>query len=58
MRELYYGYVSLRILYSERGYCERNEEEVIVGVLYIVSLHLLDNKKEGPGNFYGGRSLH
>jgi hypothetical protein len=44
MRELYYIYVSLRILYSERGDCEE-KEEVTTGLLYLVSLHLLDNNK-------------
>jgi hypothetical protein len=51
MRELYCGYVSLRILYYERRYFERNKRKLKRVCCRLYPLILLDNKKEGLGNF-------
>jgi hypothetical protein len=58
MREMYCGYVSLRILYSERGDCERKKRKLqwVCCRLYPFICWIII--KEGPGNFSGGRSPH
>jgi hypothetical protein len=58
MRELYCGCVSLRILYSEIGYCERKKRKLQRLCCRLYPFILLDNKKEEPRNFSGGRSPH
>jgi hypothetical protein len=58
MRELYCGCVLSRILYSERGDCERKKRKLQWVCCRLYPFILLDNKKEGPGNFSGGRSPH
>jgi hypothetical protein len=58
MREMYSGYVSLRILYYERGDCERKKRKLqrVCCRLYPFIFYIII--KEGPGNFSGGRSPH
>jgi hypothetical protein len=58
MRELYCGYVLLRILYSERGYCERNKGNIQRVLYRLYALIFLYNKNEGPDNLSGGCSPH
>jgi hypothetical protein len=58
MREMYCSYASLRILYSDRGDCERNKRKLqwVCCRLYPFICWII--KKEGPRNFYGGYSPH
>ena len=58
MKELYCGYVSLQILYSERGYCERKKRNLqrVCCMLYPFICWII--KKEGPDNFSSGCSPH
>jgi hypothetical protein len=58
MRELYCGCVLLWMLYSETGDCERKKRKLHRVCFRLYPFILLDNKKEGPGNFTGGRSPH
>jgi hypothetical protein len=58
MRELYCGCVLLRILYSERGDCERKKRKLQRVCCRLYPFILLDNKNEGPDNFYRGHSPH
>jgi hypothetical protein len=58
MRELYCGCVSFRILYSRRGDCESKKRKLEWVCCRLYPFILLDNKKEGPANFSGGRSPH
>jgi hypothetical protein len=48
----------LRILYSERGDCERKKRKLQRVCFRLYPFILLDNKKEGPDNFFGGCSPH
>jgi hypothetical protein len=58
MKEMYCGYVSLRILYSKREDCERKKRKLqwVCCMLYPFICWIII--KEGPGNFSGGRSPH
>jgi hypothetical protein len=58
MREMYCGYVSLRILYSKREDCERKKRKLqrVCCRLYPFICWIII--KEGPGNFSSGRSPH
>jgi hypothetical protein len=58
MRELYCGSVLSRILYSERGDCERRKRKLQRMCCRLYPFILLDNKKEGPSNFSGERNPH
>jgi hypothetical protein len=58
MRELYYICVLSRLLYSERGDSERKKRKLQQVYCRLYPFILLDNKKEGPDNFSGGRSPH
>jgi hypothetical protein len=58
MRELYYGCVLWQILYSKRGNYERKKRKLQLVCCRLYPVILLDNKKEGPDNFSGGRSPH
>jgi hypothetical protein len=58
IRELYCGYVSLRILYYERGYYEKKKRKLQQVCCRLYPFIFLDNKKEGPDNLFGGRSPH
>ena len=55
MREMYCSYRSLRILYSERGDYEMKKMKLQRVCCRLYPFILLDNKKERPRNFYGGR---
>jgi hypothetical protein len=56
MRELYCSCVLLQILYYERGDYERKKMRLQRMCCRLYPFILLDNKKEGPGNFSGGCS--
>jgi hypothetical protein len=56
MRELYCSCVLLRILYYERGHCERKKRKLQWVCCRLYPFILLDNKKEGPGNLSSGCS--
>jgi hypothetical protein len=43
-KEMYYNYVSSRILYSERGYCERKKRKLQRVCCRLYPFILLDNK--------------
>jgi hypothetical protein len=58
MRELYYGYVLLRILYSERGYYDIKKMKLHRVHCRLYPFILIDNKKEGPVNFSSLHSPH
>ena len=58
MRALYCGCGWEWILYYERGYCEREKRELQQVCCRLYPFILLDNKKEGPGNFFGVCSPH
>jgi hypothetical protein len=58
MREMYCGYVSFRILYFERGDREIKKKKLQCVCCRLYPFILLDNKKEGHGNFSGGHSPH
>jgi hypothetical protein len=58
MREMSCSYGSLRILYSEIGYCERKKRKlqwVFCRLYPFISWIII---KEGPGNLFGGCSPH
>jgi hypothetical protein len=46
MREMYYFYASWRILYSERGYCERKKRKLKWVCCRLYPFNLLDNKRK------------
>jgi hypothetical protein len=58
MKKMSCGYVSLGILYSERGDCERKKRKLqrVCCRLYPFICWIII--KEGPGNLSGGRSPH
>jgi hypothetical protein len=58
MRELYCGCALSLLLYFERGYYERKKRKLQWVCCRLYPFILLDNKKEGPGNFSGGRIPH
>jgi hypothetical protein len=58
MRELYCSCVSLRILYSERGYCERNKRKLHRVCCRLYPFICCIIIKEGSGNLSSGRSPH
>jgi hypothetical protein len=58
MRELYCGYVLLRIFYFERGDYERKKMKLQRVCYRLYPFILLDNKKEGPENLSGGHIPH
>jgi hypothetical protein len=58
MRELYCGCVLLRILYSERGDCERKKRKLQQVCCRLYPFILMNNKKEGPDIFSSGHSPH
>jgi hypothetical protein len=46
MRELYCGFVCVRILYSERRYCERKKRKLQRVCCRLYPFILLDNKRK------------
>jgi hypothetical protein len=58
MREMYCGYVRWRVLYSERGDYEREEEVTAGFVVGCIPSFFWMIIKKGPGNLSGGRSPH
>jgi hypothetical protein len=58
MRQLYCDYVSLQILYFDRGVCERKKMKLQWVCCRLYPFILLDNKKEGSSNFSGGCIPH
>ena len=58
MREMYCSYVCWRVLYSERGDCERKKRVTTGFAVGCIPSFCWIIIKKGPGNFSGGHSPH